>query len=1456
MAGSLFDNRYRYDYIYPRGRSGETLRAYDTHDADRPVVIKRPAPQDAPPIRHGQEVSILNERKALTRLAGHPVLTQLLGSGQFSISGAAHQYIVMERAEGIIVADLVLELAQRGERMPELEMLNVIDGLLDLLNAAHQNEIVYNDVDAKHLFWNRDDYRLKVIDWGNAVFLEGDEITAQGISRQSDIYQVGELMYFILTGGGRIEVPRDAGDDFRVSLPGDDGARINSRLVSIISRAVHPNLKLRYSSVLEMRKDLTDYRTPIERERSAVIGRVKERLRRHLSREELTGLMRALEPALAMDPGYPPARQAHTAILSRQSDLEVSADLDAARIYLESGNWNRGITVLDELRPRARGTNAAMIGLLIDWCALLLNSGINPAPDEVFEALALIFDDDATAAAYHLITTNRNDLQAYRLQLLLAERISAHAGDILLLRPNLYRLEAAFEALQADGIAVGEAQAFLRDINSALDDLARFTRASLTQIRDGYRAVVDQMTALATFLGTIRAQHQLTNARLPLSSLTRATNAAMALADNMHVIGKQAVNSPRDARDALSSSRVIEPLSPVWEALGRLLDNLYELLASYQIYVPAADGSDLSAWLRAAESDLEPFNERLFDEMLVGMTLGLRTAAESWDVYAERVIQGNRIGAVTALSDAIDAISTISPTLAGWLNQVRGAVGTAGYVERHALYGGLGRAIADGWEHFDRGRLNDAERLGGQAYDIARNDTEREAARRLRDLASLAREWVERNGILDQNRTADTLAKAELLYTADEITARNQFAAQMPSMDTFLKAMNKGLTEGFARESSAALRILFFNYVLYGAQDAQEQRLDDAAFWLDASQRVLSMGDAIKSHPLPRALADYIQRRKDLSAAAELLNSINGAHAIPTLESARSALEQNPQARALAPAVYSLREIEAAARDWSEGEFRAAGNKIDNAVRAVDDVESNAGVTLTGYRAWLMRLSQAAAELHTASRRMQTAIERREAQPDPVVLETHRLQAGVTDEVLGAAFAGNLRQWLTTYERFLDIYTDPNSRRSVKLNRFNDLFRAMFIDRHPAYPLYRHWYDLTEQSPEFPAPPTDEPTPRIAEDDDDLTPFVRMDNGEDEGDDDHDAPPPPRRRGGLGVIAIGVGGVLLLVIAAMLVLNGGAGGDNDPTPDTSTTNAALLVAAAETETIIPTDTDAPTETRTPSATVPAVLATVPPRGDESATPTRTPSNTPIPTTPAPSMTPTSSITHTPTNTRTPSPTHTPSITPTPSRTPFPTPPPNGLLGEFSLFPLLEVVENPAWTAEELTLNTESDPFYRFGVGTGTGGEIALRIPPELLDRRFGGNAPQRVQRVEVEMELVTFNPPLAIDDQVYFGAYLEPVNNPAQRAGVEIRWAQAGVFNIGQRIGDQVTISAQRSVNEEIATIRLERNFSANTLTVYVNGGQVGLPIPFEGGDAVVPVIYVRRGGVIVHVNRWQVVVS
>ncbi|MCC6805225.1 MAG: hypothetical protein IT319_20265, partial [Anaerolineae bacterium] len=847
-------------------------------------------------------------------------------------------------------------------------------------------------------------------------------------------------------------------------------------------------------------------------------------------------------------------------------------------------------------------------------------------------------------------------------------------------------------------------------------------------------------------------------------------------------------------------------------------------------------------------SDLEPFVERLFDEMLVGMVLGLKIAGDSWASYNDMAIHGNRVGALTALAQATDAVSTISPTLAGWLNQLRTVVNNAGYIERHALYGILGRALADGWEHYDRGRLADAERLGVQAYEIARNDSERSAARRLRDLAEQSRDWVERNGINDVKRTQNALMKIELLYTADEIGARDNFAAQMPSKDTFLKAMNKGLIDQFVRESSSAVRILFFNYILLGALDAHENQLDDAAFWRDAAMRTL--GDLGAKHPTTRTLEEYTQRRRDLKAATDLLTSINGPHALPTLESSRRALEENPQARVLAPALFSLRELEAATRDWSDGEFRAAGIKIENAVRAVDEVESSAGITLTQYRAWLRELMDASTDLHANSRRMSQIVDSKPTDPPETVRQLQRTQVDVTTRLLGEAYAGNMRQWLNTYEQFLAIYTDPSLRRSVKLTRFNDLFRAMFIDRHPAYPLYRHWYNLVEQAPEFPAPPTSEPTPRITEVEDEeediFRPFVRVEPPEPPDDDEDDEPEarPPRRIGrALLVIALGL--VILVAIGAVIVSQGGLDGLLSAINTTPTVEPTIpsVVAATTDEVITETPEDA---APTIAPTSIPVEATMPGLSDITATLTRTPTPTLPPSdTPEPTETPTDAPTETPT----------PTDTPTPTSTSSPTLPPGGLRGDQDLFRAVNSMNAPGWSADEFSFDTE-DGYWRLGTGAAVPGGtvIEIPIPQPVLEAMYGNNAADRIVSVEAELELVTFNPPLLIDNLVFFGMMLKPINNPSRAVGAQVQIPEAGVLNIGQRIGDSVTISMQRSVGSQIARIRLVRDLNGNLIVVYVNDEQVGPPLQFAGRDnPVIPVLYVHAGGVIVHVNRWRV---
>src|SRR5690606_23256576 len=132
---------------------------------------------------------------------------------------------------------------------------------------------------------------------------------------------------------------------------------------------------------------------------------------------------------------------------------------------------------------------------------------------------------------------------------------------------------------------------------------------------------------------------------------------------NMHVIGKQAASSPRDALVALDNSRAIDPINPLWDALARELDTLYSRLQRYQTYVPAADANDLVDWMKAVSGDLAPYMDQFFDEMLVNMVDGLRVAAREWGYYSDCVIVGDRDGALSAIDNAAKAINNLSPTL-------------------------------------------------------------------------------------------------------------------------------------------------------------------------------------------------------------------------------------------------------------------------------------------------------------------------------------------------------------------------------------------------------------------------------------------------------------------------------------------------------------------------------------------------------------------------------------------------------------------------------------------------------------------------------------------------------------------------------------------------------------------------------------------------------------------------
>lgn len=1447
MADSLFDSRWRYDFIYPRGRSGETLRAVDINNNDRPVVIKRPAPGDAPPIRAAQEVSIATERRALSRLAGHPVLTDLVAEGQFSVGGQAHQYIVVERAEGVIVADEVLKLSESGDRLPELEMLVILDRLLDLLYVAHSKDIVYNDVDAKHLFWNRDNYRLKVIDWGNAVFLQGDEVTS-GISKQSDIYQVGELLYFILTGGGRPEVPRDAPDEWQPDFK-EDNERIQPRLKTIVARALHPRPARRYQYIVEMQRALTEYRLPFERERDGLLSRSRDRLRNNLSKNDLMALSLTLQSASTMDPGFPAVRQIQAEIDSRLQALDLSAGLDAARIYLEGGNYPKAIELFAELASRAKDDWLTRITVLSDASRLLndLTPGRAPGPG-ILDGLGLLFDGKFAAAGYLLVAADSEDAASRKAQWLIAERISAYVPEVQLLRPNLYKLELALSALGNSGVNIGEARRVLVEVRGTLDGMGE--TSLIADLRDRFREVVDRLTALQAPLTTLMVKNSLNETVLPLGALDRATNAAMALADNMHVVGRQAVTSPVDAREALQLSRAIDPTNPAWDSLDELLGGLYRRLQAYQTYTPAPDGADIAEWLKATQAELMPYEQTIFDDTLSSMIAGLGAAQQAWQHFAASSITGDRAEAVQALTQAIDNVSMLSPTLSGWLGHLRSVVESTRYVERHALYGGLGRTLADGWEAFDKGRLVDAERLGEDALQIAHDERERIASARLRNLSRLAREWVERGGASSAQRSQTALDALAKEYTTEEARIRNDFDAQMPSRDTYLKAMGRGVIELYARNSTAATRVLGFDYLLHATLEAHDGQFDSYQFYREAAMRAL--GDAGPRHPLTRSLDEFVERKRELSRLSGELNRINGPAALSQIERVRRTIDESPLGKSLGAVSGSLRDVESALRDWGDGEFRVAGGRIENAIKQLQEAETSHGLNAPAYRAWLENLIRGAAELTVQMKAMRQTLDKMPDMPAEPVREAHKKIVELSTQLAGDLTAAKLIQWRDSYERFLSVYTDTRIRRSTKMERMNELFRAMFIDRHPAYPLYRHWYTVTENAPEFPAPPTNEPVPSINEEEDlILTPSVMppMDI------DDQIAPRRPGRSGTAtpqtdayeraGRSRRWIGILLLLIIggaiAVFIVMR-------QNTTDQGELNLPLTRTATLEPSTTPSETPSLTPTNDGAAVVPPTIQAA--DNIVPAPPTDIPEATTTPEMSSTLATEAAALVETPTEGPAAEPTLTPTMTPNPTATL----PPQGLQGDRDLLALIAGIDTSAraWTTEQFSIGPDGSG-WRLGIGAQSGGgEIQIPISEEWLETTYGNNAATRIRRADAQISLSTFDP-LLEPSQIYFGLMLVPADG-SPPVGIKVEAQTTTQIALYQRRDDADSFVSQRAVNFVTGRLRIVRDTNTQTAAVFYNDEQVGPSIPFVAADVpVYPVLFVRDGGVITVVNNWRV---
>jgi len=1513
---SLFDNRYRYDYIYPRGRSGETLRAYDTQRGDMPVVIKRPALQDAPPIRAGQEVSILNEKRALEALSGHPVLAELVNSGTFRVGGITHHYIVLEMAQGETVEAMVLAMAPQRVRLPELEMLNLLDGLLDLLQLAHDKHIVYNDVDAKHLFWDREHYRLKMIDWGNAVFLDDPGAAAQHVTRANDLIQTGQLIYFILSGGQRLE-------SGRTDPANDLGDAVSPRLKAIINRAVHVEANARYADVPALRYDLAEVRRPLQKQRDSLLERVRGRLAAASNQTQFEELHSLLDEALALDPGYPPGRELKAEIDLRLKQLAMQADLDAVRIYLESANLSRASALLDDLA--ARSGESPILAYLSDACALLGLQAPSTIviPEGLSPALDALFRDDAQAASRALLTT-RDSRPAGRLyQALLAERLSRRVPGVTVLRPHLVRLEHDLDAdstsaspLTRDAQNNPVRQKLVNAIRSLLAKLddALPTPPGMKAIAKVYQRTADMLVALDADLQSVSAHS--TGEESPLAVAHRARQAADDIVELLDVVAQNALGDTSRAGNALWRAAAIDPAQPGFEQINDLLNRFHADLEGLREFVPSVDGADIAEFLDHARATLAGYAADVTDDAYATTVQGIDLAIDHWGRAMDAISLGGRRPAEESCRAAAEAIRPLNRATALWFEDHAKRIADAPRVEQYSPNTVVGKALSEGWDAWDRGRGADAIFAAKRAADAAQTPAEALAARRLMSLSESLDKWLEREGPTSIAQTEAAERRVLGLLQPEEESLRVKFASQMPNMQIYLKAMAKGVVEPMREASAAAVRILFFSYVMRGVVAVQKENFDDSNIWKEAANKTLPNA---RLHPAFQLLENAIVRRQLVIEAVRVLNATLSVDGLPA---AKQAVRAPLAAAVLDPADQAIRALEDALRRWSDGDFRAARQFLDNALERAGAAQAAIGKDLGAFKAWLQTLADTTDILAQARRVIDQAALVPADAPDDAVAQAHDTLVDLTRRDIGDPYTAQLRQWRDTYRAILASYTDLALPRDEQIRQIETHFASLFIDRQPAYPIYRHWRDVARLRPE---PSPEDELPPAAPSSPVSTPVrstlpARDSSTEEDVIDIESAveaprsrrgtpppivirepetlPPPPepvvaeaapasRRRLPLPLVValiavVVIGGVLVAVLSSRNSTGAATTAANTnqtvEAANATLTRAASMQAAAfasisaggtsavtvantvlvPTQTMTPNIVASPTITFTPSVTwTPSITPTpLPP------TATDTPEK-PVPT---PTRGIPTSVPITP-DLMSPSPTigtpATLSAGPLPGSTlatasvALPTIPPAAEAGTYDVLAALNAPDKlpvKARTWDTTWFDKRGDVWQIGSSAVRSGRAPYIRFGPDILTPLVGIDAAQNLSKMEVEFEIESAEPGLMASGLAYFGIGFEALQGQT-RTAIETQILPQNLIRL--RFNDNGSILKTVPIPAAGSKIKVKLSVERGAdkrVTLKYNDQQLGQTgADYPPNVPLTLLLYTSTGGVVVNITSFTV---
>ena len=219
--GQTLAGRYEIDHLIGEGGMGKVYSA--THrQLGREVVVKI-LDQD---IETDDVAAVRFEREARG-------LSQLDHANIVTLYDFGHQdgvtYIVMERVQG----ETLEEFLERSGPLGAREFTTIATQILDALGEVHSHNLIHRDIKPSNVMLCRrgeEELFVKLIDFGltrllgsseditkqnllgSVYFLSPEQIKGNPIDQRTDVYSVGVLFYYMLTG----EFPHTGPDDFSI----------------------------------------------------------------------------------------------------------------------------------------------------------------------------------------------------------------------------------------------------------------------------------------------------------------------------------------------------------------------------------------------------------------------------------------------------------------------------------------------------------------------------------------------------------------------------------------------------------------------------------------------------------------------------------------------------------------------------------------------------------------------------------------------------------------------------------------------------------------------------------------------------------------------------------------------------------------------------------------------------------------------------------------------------------------------------------------------------------------------------------------------------------------------------------------------------------------------------------------------------------------------------------------